>query len=167
VLVVTQAARGVRSHFNEATFFDARVFNLMGLLIMVNTVLLVWLFIWHCSHRIPAAEGLIWGIRWGLFATLVASAIGGIMVAHTGHTVGAPDGGIGLPILNWSTRAGDLRIAHFIGLHGIQVLPFVGWAIDRTGTPRPWLLVAVAALAYLAFTGVVLLQALGGKPLVA
>ncbi len=167
VLIVLQAARGVRSHFNVDSFFDERIFNLMGLLIMVNTVLLVWLLVWHIRHQIPSGEGLRWGIRWGLFATLAASAIGGIMVANNSHTIGASDGGTGLPLLNWSTRAGDLRIAHFVGLHGIQVLPLLGWAIDRSGSPRPWLLVAVAALAYLALTAAILLQALAGKPLYA
>ena len=49
----------------------------------------------------------------------------------------------------------------------MQALPLFGWAVDRSGTPRGWLLVAVAAVAYLATVTVVMLQALGGKPLIA
>ncbi len=162
-----QAARGVASHFNGASVFDAVVFALMGVLIMINTLLLTWLLGWHCANRVPTGAGQRWGIRWGLLATLLASVIGGLMIANQGHTFGAPDGDVGLPFLNWSLRAGDLRIAHFMGLHGMQALPLLGWAVDRSGTPRGWLLVAVAAVAYLAAVALLMLQALGGKPLVA
>ena len=165
--IIGQAARGVRSHFNISTPVDGIIFGTMGILILINTALLVWLFVWHCFNRIPTGQGLRWGIRWGLAATLFASFIGGLIIANQGHTIGSPDGGPGLYFLNWSTRAGDLRIAHFLGMHGIQALPFLGWAIDRSGTPRPWLLIAVASVAYLAVTILILLQALGGKPLVA
>jgi len=165
--IAGQAWRGVPSHFNEASPFDALVFALMGVLILINTLLLAWLFMWHCRNRVPTGAGQRWGIRWGIFATLFASAIGGLMIAHQGHTFGAPDGGTGLPFLNWSSRAGDLRIAHFLGMHGLQLLPLLGWAVDRSGSPRGWLLVAVAAMAYLLVTGLLMLQALGGKPLVA
>lgn len=165
--VVTQAARGVRSHFNTTTPLDSLIFGAMGILIIINTLLLAWLLLWHCLNRIPTGQGLRWGIRWGLTVTLFASFIGGLIIANQGHTIGAPDAGPGLYFLNWSTRAGDLRIAHFLGMHGIQALPFLGWAIDQSRTPRPWLLIAIAALTYLALTTLVLLQALGGKPLVA
>ena len=165
--VAGQAARGVRSHFNVSSPIDGLIFGAMGILILVNTMLLVWLFVWHCLNRIPTGEGLRWGIRWGLAVTLFASLIGGLIISNQGHTIGAPDAGPGLYFLNWSTRAGDLRIAHFLGMHGIQALPFLGWAIDQSRTPRPWLLIAIAALTYLALTTLILLQALGGKPLVA
>jgi hypothetical protein len=95
-----------------------------------------------------------------------AHATGRLPIAGA-HTVGAPDGGRGLPVTGWSVDHGDLRIAHFLGMHGLQVLPLLAWWIARrrafasVRTQRN--LIFAAATSYLALFGLVLWQAFRGQ----
>jgi hypothetical protein len=81
--------------------------------------------------------------------------------------VGAPDGGRGLPVTGWSADHGDLRVAHFLGMHGLQVLPVLAWGIARRRfapddrTQRN--LVFAIAASYLALFGLILWQAFRGQ----
>ena len=54
------------------------------------------------------------------------------MAAQLAHTIGAPDGGPGLPVVNWSRQYGDLRVAHFIGIHSLQVIPVFGYYVAKS-----------------------------------
>lgn len=159
VLILAQAARGTTSHFNRATLLDGVVFGVMGIAILANTVALA-AAAWRAVASLRAAPSSYrLGIALGLVLALAGSAIGGVMIGHDGHTVGAPDGGPGLPFVNWSIVAGDLRVSHFAGLHAMQALPFVG---ARWGTRAVWLLTA----AWSVITIGAFAQAMLGLPLV-
>lgn len=156
VAITGQAARGVRSHFNTDSFLDAAVFQLMGLMILVHMGVYVVLIRW--SLRVPASP-YVWGVRLGLVLFLVSGLEGGVMAIRMAHAVGVADGGPGLPFVNWSTEGGDLRAAHFVGMHALQGLPLIGYLTGRTG------IVLTFAAAWAILAGWVLVRALGGVPL--
>lgn len=152
VLITLQAARGTTSHYNIATPFDSAVFSLMGFGVAANSLAAFMTLMLFCFYKSGDRPAYFTGIRLGLVVFLLGSAQGFVMIANQGHTVGAPDGGPGIPVIAWSTVAGDLRVAHFIGVHAIQVLPILGYALDRREWRLPTRLVLIwlSSLAYLA-----------------
>lgn len=170
VLITIQAARGTTSHFNLSSLANAGILGLMGLMIVVNTAAVAYATVrfWRGEPAIPAPY--LWGIRLGLLIFLLASLEGFVMIRLHAHSVGVADGGPGLPLLNWSTRGGDLRVAHFVGLHALQVLPVVGYlfssrrAAALLKNPSRWVW-ATAAL-YGGLSLLLFLQALSGSPLI-
>ncbi|HEY6987542.1 MAG TPA: hypothetical protein VH369_04115 [Bryobacteraceae bacterium] len=147
-IIDTQAARGTTSHFNVSTPLNAGLFAVMSgailMLLLANIGILVALF--RQKFTDPAWG---WALRLGLLITILGASLGGLMTRPThaqveslqrhehvaavgAHTVGAPDGGQGIPVLHWSSKHGDLRIPHFFGLHGIQIIPLFAWLIRRS-----------------------------------
>lgn len=166
VMIGMQAWRGTTSHFNVATPFDAVVFLIMGVAIGVNTAAIM-LFWWIIRRDTPPGRaGYIWGIRLGVLLFLLASLEGALIITNNAHTVGAPDGGPGLPFVNWSTQYGDLRVAHFFGMHAMQALPLLGFFLDRTRTGAARSVVFAVSILWLAVTAGLLYLALQGRPLI-
>ena len=167
VLIAMQAWRGVQSHFNASSAFDGIVFSVMGMLILANTFAAGYAGLLFLRRPASIAGAHLSGVRLGLLLFFFASLIGGLMVGNGAHSVGVDDGGPGLPIVNWSTTGGDLRIAHFAGMHALQALPLLGWFLERrrTSNGRRW--VQLTALALSAATMLLLLQALAGRALLA
>ncbi len=157
-----QALRGERSHFNISTGFNSALFSIMGILILLNTILLVVLLWWFSTRAAPMPAGALWGCRLGILLAVFASIEGGFMAASMAHTVGLKDGGPGIPLLNWSKEAGDLRVSHFIGLHGMQVLPLGGFLLSETGASAG---VFILALFHYGAFVLTFLQAVARKPL--
>ena len=82
------------------------------------------------------------------------------------HTVGAPDGGPGIPGTGWSTEHGDLRVPHFFGLHALQALPLFALVLRRRRLPTDSKvrLTLTAAGSYFVLFAILLAQALRGQP---
>lgn len=184
--ITVQVIRGTRSHFNYQTPFDVAVVAVMGVSITVfwvaNFVLAGILFLQRFEN--PA---LGWSIRWGLIIAIIGMGLGYVMTAPTAdqiasweagapvtvvgaHSVGVPDGGPGMPVTGWSVEGGDMRIPHFVGLHGLQVVPWIGLFIAsrrRLSLKQQVILVWIAALGFLGLLAIVTWQALRGQPLVA
>jgi hypothetical protein len=184
-IIALQAWRGTTSHFNVGTVFDTVLFAVMGLAIVVQTLasVAVALALW----RQPFADrALGWALRLGMVITIVGASTGGLMTQPTpaqvadaragqrmtisgAHTVGAADGGPGLPGTGWSREHGDLRAPHFLGLHALQALPLILFVIvrRRVADPQRVRLTWVAAASYFALFAILLAQALGGESVTA
>ena len=168
-LIATQAARGVASHFNDSMPLDTAIFAVMGVTITISSAVVAYL-LWRVFRQPPdLAPAYLWGIRLGMLVFLIASAEGWVMVSWGGHAVGPGAGEAGLPLVNWSVSGGDLRVAHFVGLHALQVLPFTGYLAatwDRLSARGSLVVVAGVATLYGGVTLVAFLQAVAGHPVV-
>ena len=128
VYIAIQAGRGQLSHFNMRTTFYMVLFQIMGLaatLVTLYTGYIGFLFFQNSFPDLPVAY--VWAIRLGILIFVIFSFEGALMGARMSHTVGSTDGGNGIPVLQWSKQYGDLRVAHFIGMHALQVLPMLAF----------------------------------------
>ena len=185
VAITTQAARGVRSHFNIATPLDAFLFSAMGVTIVVLWVTTMALAVVLLRTKLPERP-LASALRMGLVVAVVGMGTGFFMTTPHGeqladmksgqrpleagsHSFGGRDGGPGLPLVGWSTTAGDMRPAHFLGLHAMQVLPVLAALLARRrlrSEAHELAVVRAAGVAWLGVTLVLALQALRGLPVV-
>jgi len=184
-LILGAAAAGTTSHFNVSTPLATGIWTTMAVSI---TVLYVCTFLTTIAVfflRLPAAS-TTFAVRAGAVIALVGMGLAYLMTSPTSqqlddfqgiagaHTVGLPDGGPGLPLLGWSTGAGDLRIPHFVGMHALQLLPLFAILLGWAG--RHWRvladdrvrlrLVIVATVVYAGTVALVTFQALAGQSIV-
>ena len=160
-VITWQAANGRISHFNISKPLYSTLFSLMGVAISIltlHTAYLGYLFFKIDNLNIPI--GYLWGIRLGIILFVIFAFEGGIMGAKLQHTVGSADGSNGIAFLNWSKHYGDLRIAHFWGMHSLQLLPLLGFYVFK----NPAAIIAFT-IVYFGFVVYVLVIALRGLAL--
>jgi hypothetical protein len=186
-LIVVQVVRGQASHFNVSTALNSMIYNIMGALagvvFLATFVLAALLSLQRTDDRARR-----WSVRFGLLSSLVGMALAMLMLVNVspaevaalhagapttlgGHSIGVPDGGPAMPITGWSLTGGDLRIPHFVGLHGLQALPLLGLLLTALAGRFPALrpaavrlrLLVVGAIGYAGLIGLVLWQAERGQ----
>ncbi|RMI31967.1 hypothetical protein EBN03_16830 [Nocardia stercoris] len=190
--IVVQAARGTFSHFNtqhDAVNTIGQWVFMTGVpgLFLANLVIAVTLSWQRVTDR-PTSLAIRAGLGIAVFGMALGYTMGFSGEQQTtdayghpvrlgaGHTFisGQPavrDGLDGMPVTHWSTAGGDMRIAHFAGLHGIQLLIVAAIVLARLAPSVPWLrpertrtrLIGVLALAYTGLVALLLWQALRGQ----
>lgn len=149
IYITLQAGLGQGSHYNVGDALHSVMYTLMGIgavLLTVTQPMLAWQLARHPDLRRPATYRH--AVVIGLVLTFVMGAgIGGLL-----STAQPPSGGAALPLFGWALSGGDLRPAHFIGIHAEQVLPVVGFTAAALGGWRAkaalWAAVAGYALLF-------------------
>lgn len=157
VLIDLQTWRGVPSHFNFDTGFDAAVFSTMGTLIAFVSLAIIVMTIWSfTSLRGPGSSAL--AIRAGM-AFLTIGQLLGFAILGNGFAV---DDVFRSSIVG---AAGEIKVPHAVALHGLQVLGLLALILERTRRPesRRWQIVIVAIAGYADALGVTVIQTFGGR----
>jgi hypothetical protein len=185
VIIGGAAAAGNKSHFNVSTPVAAGLWSAMA-----ASIVIVWLAALVTAlllFRAPLGDSArSLAIRAGLVIALIGMALAFLMTGPTAeqlnsfrgivgaHAVGVPDGGPGLPLLGWSTTAGDLRVPHFVGMHALQLIPLTALLLELGARRIPLLratatrtgLIWILAGSYLGAVAILTGQALAGQPVV-
>jgi len=185
IVIYGAAIADTTSHYNVSTPFSTALWGTMAVSIVIvwAATILVAVLLFRAELGDPARS---FAIRSGLIIAVIGMGLAFLMTSPTAaqlsnfqgiagaHTVGLSDGGPGLPLLGWSTVAGDLRIPHFVGMHAMQVIPIVALVLElgsrrvsalRDSGTRLGILMVIAAL-YLGVIAVLTLQALSGESIV-
>ncbi len=143
--ITLQAGLGEASHYNVGDPFHFAMYALMGIGAAVLTAtqpMLAWELYRHGDPGRPAAyrQAVIIGlVLTFVFGAGVGGLLGGMEPPRTGPR---------MPLLGWSLQGGDLRPAHFLGIHAAQLLPLVGFVAVSRRFDRPRLVVWAATLLY-------------------
>lgn len=160
-----QAARGLESHFNFSSTFHIAMYALMGVAAVILTATTLPLA-WEIARR--PRQGLsrdfTAAVATGLVLTfLLGAGLGGYMSSTTGHSIGAEGGRVF--VFGWNRSGGDLRIAHFLGIHAAQAIPLLAALVAGWRESSRWAALAAGTLAYVALPLAIFLQAVAGRPL--
>jgi hypothetical protein len=129
-LITVQKIRGVPSHFNNSTDIDSLVFIGMG--VMIGWVMLSILAAAIWAWRRPGAgtdRPMVGAVRTGLGFLLLGQVLGTLLLVNG---FGVVDDGV-LATFDRAGimgAAGDMKLPHAIAIHGLQVVPVLGWLLS-------------------------------------
>ncbi|MDA4845137.1 hypothetical protein [Hoeflea poritis] len=165
-----QAAQAEDSHFNYSTPFHEFMYTVVmagGAVALVACVGLIgWLVKRDDEADLsPVMREAIWlGFILSFVLTMI---VAGFLSSNGGRFVGIhPEGAPTIPLFGWSGVTGDLRPAHFLSLHAMQVLPLLAFWLERRKVKRAIRVVRSVAVGYTLVTLTVFSMALAGIPLI-
>lgn len=169
-----QAGYASASHYNSSTPFHRAMYGVMGVA-AVTMLTITGVFGAMILSRVPWSEPLPFAAGLGLVLGSLLGTITGLQLGGApGHWVGGTfPGGVptdadGLPLLGWSRTGGDLRVAHFVGMHLMQAVPFAAWiALALVPASLVPIATVTSAVAGTVLTFAVLAEAKAGRPLIA
>ncbi len=129
--MIFRASRGEASHFNQTSSLAIVMYALMGVgavSLMVTSAFVGWR-VWQQRGASLMREAIGLGLMFGAFLGTIAGAY---LSSHTSHWIGGDQtDASGLAFFHWSTTGGDLRVAHFVGLHATQFVPLAALSGNR------------------------------------
>lgn len=163
--ITFRAALAEASHFNNSTRLAEALYGLMGFGILIQVFLAAWAGVLILRSREGGiSPTLRFSIGMGLIAgSILGGVTGAYMSAQTGHWVGGvANDATGMFFFGWSRTGGDLRVAHFVGLHAMQGIPIIGYLVRNLPAGRTvvWACLAI----WTATTIFFFIQAIGGRP---
>jgi len=162
VYIIIQAARGQESHFNWTSPLYKTLFVGMAIAAIAITIYAAYIGILFFQNSFPNLPTYyVWAIRLSIFIFIIFSFEGVAMGGRQTHTIGTEIQNTFLPFFKWNIKEGDLRVAHFIGMHALQIIPLFSFYVLKNSK-------AVFALSgiYLLFAAFVLIQALQARPFI-
>jgi len=160
--IAFQANKGQLSHYNLSTPVYSALYSMMALAASAVTIYTAYVGLLFFTHSFPELPNYyLWAIRFGIILFVIFSFEGFAMGSRLNHSVGALNDNSSWFIIGWSKTVGDLRVAHFIGMHALQVLPVLSFYVFKNTK-----LTLALSLLYGLLALLTLIQALQGKPLV-
>jgi hypothetical protein len=160
-LITLQAWRGVPSHFNMETAFDASVARLLaaGGFVLVAIIVVLTRAAFRTDPAVPVSMRI--AIQIGFVALVGAVVVGALMIAKGMMLVFT-----GNPQAAYAT-GGSLKPTHAVTMHAILVLPALAWLMSfaNWSEQRRLGMVLVAASGYIVLAGIVAAAHLSGLDL--
>ena len=165
IYISWQAGHGLASHFNKSSTLYEIMYALMGLG-AVSLVATSLPLAWEIARR--PAPGLnsqfVGAVVLGLvLCAVLGGGFGIYMAQQPGHAVGLVGGHT--PFFGWNRAGGDLRIAHFLGIHAQQAIPILGLLVGALSPRLRWPTLIGGSAAYAALAVALFSEAIKGHPL--
>lgn len=160
-LITLQRWRGVPSHFNDATPFDVAVFGGMGISVMLVAVAIVIALVWAVLDL--RRDPVVWWAAVAGLAMISAASYIGVDMIERGDVVVEATGQVPFSVVFGA--AGSAKLAHAVGMHGLQILGGLAVALRLGAAPggrQVWTM-RIASGSYSLLFAVVSLQAYAGR----